>query len=257
MNTITKQDVEKWWYNGADYAEGSALFARCSHNKVLILQFQRLSDRYYDKLKYELTKAVGIDWTKMPKTAHRTAIVRTAPQKVTDVSKLPEPEDEPTSYPTVVRRIINEYSELYRSRSMLHQEMREVPEANDDGNCTKRSYLLEQIKKLTRRMDDLYQAREAYEDHKEMPNEAILWPREEPYETDDPLPNDIDLLKKMKINIQTSLSKDRNLLDYQNKISQEKKHPMPQGPKRKAIEMRIEKKLKRIEQIEYKILELK
>lgn len=61
-------------------------------------------------------------------------------------------------------------------------------------------------------------------------------------------------LKKQKKNLQSSNSKDQSILDYQSKSQKSVKSPMPKGPKRIKIEMRIVERKKLIEDIEMMLL---
>jgi len=251
-----KEIVIEWWNSGADFDTGVSLYVRFGNNKVLKNTMPGRKERYYEKLKYELCKSVGLDWKKMPR-------LRPAPKEVTVLKKVIRPaehEDEQIphddqNYPPLVRKVIAEYSECYRERSKLHWQMCEVPSENSKENCETRSKLLSSIKKLTIRMDELHFARQAYLDQKELPEEAKLWPKQLPPVPAASLPDDVEGLKRLKKHLQTSLVKDRNLLDYQQKSKKEKKTPMPAGPKRMAIEKRIANKIRKIEQIEYKLVE--
>lgn len=257
MNDEVKKKVKDWWSAGADFDAGISLYHIYGHNKVLKYTMPGRKSRYYEKLKYELCKDVGLDWLKMPAIPKPLPSVTVAQPKHFDQAKLPDPKVENTEqYPFEVRRVINEYAECYRNRGKLHWEMCEVNDNNDPENCMKRSDLLLKIKLLSSRMDVLHMAREAYFSRKEIPNEASLWPKEQKELLAEQLPDNIDELKQMKKNIQVSMVKDRNWLDYQQKTKTDKKTPMPAGPKRMEIEKRIKAKLKKIEEIEYKLVEL-
>lgn len=250
-----KERVEEWWNSGADFDTGISLYMLYGRNKVLKSTMPGRQSRYHEKLKYELTKDVGLDWNKLPRIKTAVAGVSVASPKSVDQSKLPEPVPEKTDdYPYEVRRVINEYAECYRKRGELHYEMSGI-DGNGDEACRQRAGLLQEIKKLSGRMDVLHVAREAYKDRKEIPDADKLWPKEKEVHAD-PLPSDVNELKQLKKNIQVSMVKDRNLLDYQQVTKGENKNPMPNGPKRMEIEKRILVKMKRIEEIEYKLVEL-
>lgn len=252
----SKEQVQDWWNAGADFEQGVALYSMFGKNRTLKSTMHGRKERYNEKLRYELCRSVGLNWLTMPKIKKDPATMTAAAIKQTDPVKLPEPErKEDLSLPLDVRHVINEYSECYRKRSQLHHEMSSLPENNETETSKRRSVILDQIRNLSARMDVLHAAREAYNDRKEMPDSSRLWPvKTEPIE--DPLPDDVDQLKQLKKNIQVSLVKDRNWLDYQQKTQKEHKTPMPVGPKRLEIEKRIKAKLKRIEEIEYKIVSL-
>jgi hypothetical protein len=251
-----KEQVLEWWNSGADFEQGVALYSLFGHNRTLKNTMHGRKARYEDKLRYELCKDVGLNWLTMPRIKKDPSSITAASVIQTDPLKLPEPErKEDLSLPLDVRHVINEYSECYRERSRLHHEMSSLADNNEKETSQKRSILLDQIKKLSIRMDVLHFAREAYNERKELPDASRLWPEKQEQLTD-PLPKDVDQLKQLKKNIQVSLVKDRNWLDYQQKTQKEHKTPMPMGPKRLEIEKRIKAKLKRIEEIEYKIVSL-
>jgi len=250
-----KEKVEEWWNSGADFETGISLYMVYGRNKVLKSTMPGREARYHEKLKYELTKDVGLDWQKLPRIKTAVTGVTVAAPKSVDRTKLPEPEPEgKEEYPYEVRRVINEYAECYRRRGELHFEMSGI-EGNGNEACQRRAGLLQEIKRLSARMDVLHFAREAYKDRREIPDADKIWPKEKEVHAD-PLPSDVEALKALKKNIQVSMVKDRNLLDYQQITKGENKNPMPAGPKRMEIEKRITVKLKRIEEIEYKLVEV-
>lgn len=257
-----KQKVTDWWVAGCEFEAGIDLYLRHGKNKCLKSTMPGRPETYSEKLRYELCKSVGLDWLKMPKITgiqHKPKQPQVIQAKtlIKDFEQQPEPRKENTdAYPAVIRKLINEYAECYRERSVRHTEMADIPEENSKENCQRRAELLIEIKKLSARMDILHFARIAYSDHKEMPDEAKIWPEEAKAEEDNILPDNLEDLKRMKKDLQVSMVKDRNLLDYQQKTKLDKKCPMPEGPKRKGIEKRIAWKLKRIETIDYKIVDL-
>lgn len=263
--------VTQWWHSGRDYVQGVALLGKFSKNKVLLHTLNRPGKERFGgrkKLEYELTKAVGLEWRKMPKQQQPYNPTPTLPKgervrtpKVTEVEKEKDEFELTISgkpldqFPKIIRRIKYEYSEKYKQRSMLHKQMREVPAPNTDGNCTKRAGLLAEIKAFSAEMDFLHEFINEYERKGTLPIEEEVWPKakeEKPVE----LPADIAELKKMKKNLQTSNTKHRNVLLYGQKTKADKEHPMPQGPKRARIELQIAERDRQIEAIEKKIFEM-
>ncbi len=252
-----KEIVMQWWVSGADFEAGTGLFSNFGKNKTLASVMPGRPNRYHEKLKYELCKAVGLDRDKMP-AIHQKPLKQVVVTKVDLPVELPPPVQtiDDNNYPPLVRRVIAEYAEMYRKRGALHWEMASVPHNNEKEHCEKRAGLLMEIKVISKRMDTLHIARQAYLERKEIPDPAILWPKELPPPPPDPLPEDVQELKRLKKQLQTSLMKDRNLLDYQQKMKQKNKSPMPAGPRRLTIEKRMVEKLNRIELIEYKLIDL-
>ena len=88
-----------------------------------------------------------------------------------------------------------------------------------------------------------------------IPEESEVFPPAENEETEPDITSlDETELKKQKKNLQSSNSKDQTILDYQSKERTEMKTPMPNGPKRVKIEMRINDRNKKIVEIETLLL---
>lgn len=250
-----KQQVLEWWNAGCDYDAGVGLYLQLGKNRVLKSTLPGRASRYTDKLKYELCKAAGLDWTKMPRSGKgKPAVKHEVPPSSLPAEAPPPSQENAGNFPAVVRRVIYEYAECYRKRGALHYQMSHVPETNDKASCQQREELLSEIKKLSARMDVLYLARQAYLEKKQLPDPDRLWPK--PAAVGDNLPDDVQELKKLKKQIQTSLTKDRNLLDYGSKTKLESRDPMPAGPKRLKVEKRMKEKRHTLELIEIKIINL-
>lgn len=285
-------EVLSWWYGSRDFFTGTMLYGRYGRNAVLKATLNKPGKEksMSGKLQYELCKAVGLNWKKMPSLpddaeiliAPGAGLVKKATGKVFDtdfLSSLPQtPKTEKvkgadlpvepyshdkfvpiisdstlSQYPKVIRRLKMEYQENYQVRSMLHKKMtKDIPDNNAIENVTKRKELLVEIHTKSARMEYLYRFIKKYEDYKVVPLEEEVWPREKTVD----LPDDIEELKRLKKNLQTNNSKDSNLLLYQQKTKAEKENPMPVGPKRTRIELRIKKKEKEILAIDNKIVEL-
>ncbi len=160
-------------------------------------------------------------------------------------------------YPLVMRRVILEYAELFQERSQLHTAMGRLPETNTDSVCTKRAELFDLIKSISDRLEILFVTQEAFAKDGSVPNELELFPPAAEPNVESPdvaLVVDEDLLKKQKKNLQSGNSKDQTILDYQANERSDVKNPMPTGPKRIKIEMRIAERNKRIEEIEVALL---
>lgn len=278
-----QQQVVNWWHLGRNYQTGLMLFAQASRNKILIHYFMKKSERFgKSKLEYELTKAVGLNRNQMPPPINQSVkepqapkpkslvnvvnssqkeLIKTAPAADQPPGKVKLPENKPSgktndrakNYPKVVSRLKYEYSNLYNQRSLLHKQMRSVPDTNTPENINKRALLFHEIESITDRMEFLYRYIQNWEKTGIEPLEEEIWPqkKEEKAISDNP-----DQLKKMKKNLQSANTKDRNMLQFQNKSKSEKDNPMPAGPKRQKIEFRIKKREKQIFQIDQRIVEL-
>jgi len=160
-------------------------------------------------------------------------------------------------YPLVMRRVILEYAELFQERSQLHTAMGRLPESNTDSVCAKRAELFNLIKSISDRLELLFVTQEAFAEAGIIPVESELFPpAAEPVAevTADTTLMDEDSLKKQKKNLQSGNSKDQTILEYQSNDRTDVKKPMPKGPKRTKIEMRIAERNTRIEEIEVLLL---
>lgn len=271
-------EVLQWWHGGRDYQQGVMLLSKYSKNKVLVHTLLKPGKERFGgmaKLEYELPKAVGLNRDKMPGLPEGLKKISNNEQPITNLqNQKPHIETgtlnseqetlnfEPTilgnpldQYPKIIRRIKYEYAEKYKQRSILHKQMREVAPDNSAENCKTRAGLLLAIKALSGEMDFLHEFINEYVKSGKLPKEVTVWPaakEEKPAE----LPADIEELKKLKKNLQTSNSKARNSILYQQKTKLEKERPMPTGPKRKRIEMRIAEREKEILRIDEMIFEL-
>lgn len=277
-------EVLQWWYGDRDYNTGAMLFSKYGRNTVLKTTLMKPGKEKYmsGKLHYELCKAVGLNIKNMPLLPEEAenltpplsgGILKIKYANVSDIEPLPsqkeadELPDAPYApekyvpiisdvkalqYPKVIRRLTMEYQENYQERSILHKQMRSIDKKNTQGNMQDRAILLKQIQERSERLSYLYAFMKRYEKNKVVPLEEEIWPPKP--ETD--LPDDINELKKLKKNLQTNNTKDNNLLQFQQKTKRDKENPMPEGPKRKRIELRIKKRDEEILVIDNKLVEL-
>lgn len=269
-------EVLQWWHGGRDYQQGVMLLSKYGKNKVLVHTLLKPGKERFGgraKLEYELPKAVGLHRDKMPVLPEELKKLSNNEQSITNLQNQKTNIETGTSesemqiyelkilgkqldqYPKIIRQIKYEYAEKYKQRSILHQQMRGVAPENTVENCKIRAGLLLAIKNLSGEMDFLHEFINEYVKTGKLPKEETVWPsakEEKPAE----LPADIEELRKLKKNLQTSNSKDRNSILYQQKTKLEKERPMPAGPKRKRIEMRIAEREKEILKIDEKIFEI-
>ena len=264
-------EIVKWWQSGCDYQMGVMLLAKHCKNKVLVHTLMKPGKEKFEpavkKLRYELPKSVGLDWLKMPvhegKKEEQSAPVKPAApggglseNNRGEEKRAPLVSDKPLDqYPAIIRRIKYQYSDLYKQRSVKHKTMREVAEANSEHNIAKRAGLLADIKRISGEMDHLYRFIEEYEKNGTLPSEEIVWPPA-PKRVSADLPVDVVQLRKLKKNLQTANTKDRNRLLYQQRTQSGNEKPMPKGPKRTKIEYRIKARETEILGIDTKIVKL-
>lgn len=173
-------------------------------------------------------------------------------------------------YPPIVKKLLEECSNLYKGRSIMHKQLKDVGESNDNDSIHERKRISAIIEASSRRMDTLWEAFEAYRSKGIVPEESLFTEpfdpeKEEEDEIDTAeennqsptltLPNDIDKLKKMSENWRTKISKAENRLEFQQDTRADKPNPMPEGAKRITQEKRIAKLKAEKEAIDLKIAE--
>jgi hypothetical protein len=259
-------EVIAWWYGRRDYLTGITLLSRYSKNKVIVHTLNKPGKERFisnvHKLHYEVTKAVHLDWLKMPKdNTPDIPLAKTVPtenstrETVPDEKPVPaeiieEPEDF-SQYPKIIRRLLYESSNLYKTRSMLHAEMKKIDGSNTENNIALRKTLLDEIKEISAKMEYYFAFIAEYKRTSVVPEEETIWPKEKPAEPEEP--KTLEQLRKIKWSLHRDTAKDRCKLLYQQRTKAEKENPMPAGPKRDAIELRITLREKRIADIENQI----
>jgi len=264
--TGNKTKVANWIRSGMNYNEGVSFLAELTGR-----QFSgRENKDNRDKVAYEICKASGaadlITWRAFIKTVQSQSFnfetIETIKTKEFLSTSVANPTIETTEtiettkplteYPSVIRRMIHEYAQLFQERSQLHAVMTGLPESNAEAVCVKRTEMFDVIKAISERLELLYVAKAAFDKEGILPDEQVLFPPE--IKAEAAIPIDESGLKKQKKNLQSGNSKDRTILDFQSKETQAFKNPMPDGPKRKKIEMRIAERNKKIEEIEILLL---
>lgn len=251
-------EVIAWWYGRRDYFTGIALLSRYCKNKTIVHSLNKPGKEKFissiHKLHYEVTKAVHLDWLHMPQnpspdiqTGENIAVENPAKDSQTAEKNNPaensvpadkeeEPEDY-SQYPKVIRRLKYEYSNLYKKRSLLHTDMRNVDENNTEKSVAHRKTLLTEIKSISKTLEYYYTFMDDYEKKGVIPEEETIWPADKPTKPEEP--KTLEQLRKIKWSLHRDAAKDRCKLLYQQRTKAEKENPMPAGPKRDAIELRL------------------
>lgn len=261
-----KKEIIKWFNSNQDYTEGLRLLEKVSKkNKVISKLVRKGSTRSsVEKLTWELNKIAGL---KNIPQARKAVYIKPKKPVVKVAKQAPEQEsniifnligkNDINDYPADVRRLVREYSGKYMLRGKKHAELRRIPEDNFPETVEKRKDLIDEIRVISDRLEELYKAFEAYEDSGSIDIES-LWPEdfkkvEAPKKT-----FSVDELKILKKNIQSSITKDRNVLLYGSKTKSKdgKENPIPDGPRRTRLEKRVAKKEAEILSLDQQIAEL-
>jgi len=265
-----KQLVQEWKNKGSNYLDGCSLLLMIDP-KNRFHGFLKGSPDFKDrrnKLEYELKKASGITVLKALKPERNQAVnqppTTRAPRQfmrkeshsdqmidIMNAERKPQKPKPGDVAPAVIQDCKNLYSSLYKERSILHQQRTELGFDNTAGLVEKRKTLTEQITDLSGKMELLYETISTWENTGRLPENNIS--SSLICANDEPLPNSVDELKKLKKNLQTNNTKDRNRLNYQTARSKQRKTPMPDGPKKVKIENRIADREKKISDINEKL----
>lgn len=272
--------VVNWIRSGMDFNKGIQLLSGPLGKKNIALQYIGKHRSAEGKVAYEIIKAADLGdmrtWKVviqdvqsgneirflspvLPKIQSPKLILPPSTETITTIETTETLETKPLeSYPHLIRRIIHEYAELFQERSKLHTVMAEMPESNADAVCLKRAEIFDLIKSISWRLVLLYEAKTDFEKTGKLPDESEIYPlaaeTKETTEITETIFMDEDAIKKQKKNLQSGNSKDQTILDYQSKERREVKTPMPNGPKRMKIEMRMADRNKRIEELDMMLL---
>lgn len=241
-----KQEIENWLNSERDFNEGIRLLFRYGKNRNLPHNIEGNSKRYAGKLLYELAKLAGYSFEDLPKLRERKI---SKPKKQTKIIPIKSNiTEKKNKYPEIVEKLITETQSVYNERALLHKQLVNLPDENTKEIIDKRKELIELIAKCTIRFEILYQAKEDYFQRDIMPDPDKLWEKSDIKKKKNEENDGAKLMKKKK-NLESSLSKDRNLLLYQEKTKQQKENPMPDGDYKKRIEKRIKRKEKELQEI--------
>jgi len=272
------QKVTQWITDGMDYTQGVNLLVSLSGKSSFHGQFNGNKVRLAPKLAYEICKASGLADVKTWKSfiasvqGQGKVLIEDPeggtgdPDRLRDNGSQKEALEESSldgpsalealdrEYPAIIRRVIHEYAAAFQERSKLHATMTEMPEVNTESVCRARAEVFDVIKALSERLQQLYQAKTNFEADGTLPDAELLFPTEIPVEKENIDSLSEEDLKKRKKNLQSSISKDQSLLDFQSKEHTATKNPMPQGPKRIKIQHRIAQRMQQIQDIETALL---
>jgi hypothetical protein len=237
-NTDIKQEILEWLQSETpDIAKGLELWGKYGKNKALDRVFFRASERHADKLRYELAKVAGLTFAEF-NAANFTG------------TKVEETKTEPDkTLPKVILRIVEEIKVLFAMLTDWNKQLVDLPDNNDEETVAKAAELGEALDAGNARYQQLHDAKEKYYTEGVVPNEEELFPVVD--ETDIYGLNKMDgaQLVTAKKNLESSLTKDRNMLLYGTKKKQDVESPLPDGDERTAIELRVADKTARLEAI--------
>ena len=239
------------WLNSKkeDFKVGLHLMLQTGYKPNVYKLLLRQGDTVFAKSKLRNELSGYLRFYRNPTApAHEDIAPEPDPNKTKEEAYQRLRDDESSEYPDIVKRAFYEFSDLYKQRSILHTELKGVGEANDTESMNTRKRIKLTIEAISRRMDDLWFAVDQYKKNETLPSEELF---EKPFDPEEDLdseddskepfsiPSDPTLLKTLKRNLQSKLTRHSNKLEYQAWKTGETPNPMPAGEKRAKTEAYI------------------
>lgn len=179
---------------------------------------------------------------------------------------------DPEAYPKRIASVIREYADAYKRRDILHKQLADLPEDNEDATVAKRKELSDEIQAKTELMERMYPLYEKFQSLNEDISEEELKSLEQ--STDDKESTEEEgssvnvsgagnldgrtkeELQKIRKSVATKIGRAKNMLEYQQETKAETPNPMPESPKKVKYETKIANLTKELEQIDYAIAKL-
>ena len=245
-----------------DGVNGREAKARLVHIMRSLVQAWAMPD---DQLNDNTDPATGVDADEQPTivTDSSDAYINMAVEKLMV---------DPEAYPKRIAAVIREYADAYKKRDILHKQLADLPEDNDEATVAKRKELSDEIKAKTELMERMYPLYEKFQSLNEDISEEDIQSLENP--TDDTQSIDEkdssviepgvgnldgrtkDELQKIRKSVATKIGRAKNMLEYQQEKKAETPNPMPESPKKVKYETKIANLTKELEQIDYAIAKL-
>ena len=245
-----------------DGVNGREAKARLVHIMRSLVQAWAMPD---DQLNDNTDPATGVDASEEPTiyTDSSDAYINMAVEKLMV---------DPEAYPKRIAAVIREYADAYKKRDILHKQLADLPEDNDEATVAKRKELSDEIKAKTELMERMYPLYEKFQSLNEDISEEDIQSLENP--TDDTQSIDEkdssviepgvgnldgrtkDELQKIRKSVATKIGRAKNMLEYQQETKAETPNPMPESPKKVKYETKIANLTKKLEQIDYAIAKL-
>ncbi len=273
-----KEQIIAWFNSPQDFDQGMELLKKVSKKHRIIGKLIKRGESRssYSKLVYELNKVAGLKKIPVPQVKIDNKLGnKVLPALGSDKKEIPPKTQKKDDTPKketmnlagkqkgdlspVMQRVVKENSTLCMQRGKKHSALVKLSDDNSEETREKRLKLMDEIEKMTNRIEILFVAWTEYNKKKTEPDPAVLWPDEfEKKQGDITSEMSVEDMKREKKNLQSSITKDRNLLLYGSKTKPEdgKTNQMPEkSPMRIKLEKRIAKKEVLIEDLDRKIAE--
>ena len=193
---------------------------------------------------------------------HPSSLIPSPSSRIPHPAPLGEGSAADSPLPHTVERVTILYADAYKRRDILHRQLRNVGDRNDQTSVERRKILQEDITRLSDLMDALFPLKDAFYTTGTIPtDEQIAQAINTHLSSPTPIPSGGEggrltqsslrkkeedfstmsrqQLQKRKHNIKTQLTKKENLLRYQVERKAKKENPMPPCPKREKIAAQI------------------
>ncbi len=272
-----------WLNSKRNFEEGVRILLSSGYKPLVCSKLKKWGDRPHsrEKLVYEIRQMIqvwanprdprfqDVDFEENETTGVEKTVSEEQAKKLLDENEIEiGKEGDENQLPPVIRKVIYEFSQAYKARSVFHREMSGLPEDNNPETVRRRKELVSKIAALSDRMQVLYDIRQEYESNGKLLSEEALnmelsgigkkKDTDEDKPIDTPLPDTVDGLKRMRKNEATKLTRAKNMLLYQSETKPKPlvENPLPECPKRVKLEKKISRLEEFIAKIDYKIAEL-
>lgn len=237
------EEIIKWLKDPRrDYAAGAALYARHGKNRLLARSLMRGTARFWQpKLEYELRKLLAT------MEARGAAASAPRPRPARNAARVET--DEPVAILAAKKEIVSLYGIIGR----MHRELYDIGTSNSSDAVKARKKILDRRIPIIERADRLYNLKEDWYAGDAAAADEIAALLAAPLERQPSLAvppraevaamNDINLSKR-KTQLRSSITKTKNMLDFQSIRKGDTPTPMPDGPKRTEFEKKL-KELKK------------
>jgi len=240
---MTQSDIDtinSWVNSSRDYADGLNLLVKHTKNQSLRRIYEGREHRYANKLLYEVKKLANspvqpsvIQVNQPAQSKVAAAASKPVPVRYDLQNFVPDP-----NLPAIIVRLIAEFSDKYKQRSMAHGALKKLPPDNRQVNIDYRKILVDKILGYSDRMDELQSYHNDYTNLGTIPDESVLYPIKKTV-AEDSLPDKREALVTLRLNVRKCLNRYNNQLNFQTSTRQSVKNPMPAGPKRTALLAKI------------------
>ena len=248
-------DIQEWLVSEMIYTEGVAIFERHCKNKIFVRSFKNGNAKIMGKkLEYEMKKLLGIPLPQIlqqrcsnQELINQLQVTSYKLQANNQIHKFTNKQ-----IPAIILQAKELRNELFTQIADFHKDLYELGEENTQAIVKKRKNLLDRRKPLIERHEKIYHAIEEYFLSKIIPNSLNLLLSEPVIMQKNKICfdyfSDIQLVR-FKNKFASKISRLKNLLKFQTYTAQAEPNPMPEGSKRKEIELRLKELTKDYKEI--------